>query len=203
MAYIPELEQIRKRQIIMAALRVVAREGYFHLSMEKVAREAGLSKGGVAHYFSSKKTLFMEVFVRFFENIFERAQRTLKEIDNPLEALTSFVWLYNWKDPLVNEGYGILFDFMSLAARDQDFQEIFVEWVERWCLLLREILIQGKEKGVFKEDMDEEILARCISAIYQGIGERWYLSSKRHSTRWAKEALERAIYSLIHPYLNK
>ncbi len=56
----------REKEIIEAALRVVAREGYYNLSMEKVAKEANMSKGGIAHYFSSKKKLFKAVFVKFF-----------------------------------------------------------------------------------------------------------------------------------------
>ena len=78
------IEEIRKKQIIDAALRVVAREGYYNLNMEMVAKEAGLSKGGVAHYFKTKKELFKSVFIKFFEDIFIRGKNEMNKVKDPI-----------------------------------------------------------------------------------------------------------------------
>jgi len=197
------LEDIRKNQIIEAALRVVARQGYYNLNMELVAKEARMSKGGIAHYFKSKKDLFKAVFVRFFETIFIRSQNTLGRIKDPIEKLVSFVWLYDWNDKDVFTGYPILFDFMSIASRDEDYKEIFTSWIESWIQLLKGCLIEAKDMGILNPQMNEDDVARVISALYQGIGERWFLSPDRHSTNWAKSFLRQGVYGLIGPYLLK
>ncbi|GAB6888511.1 hypothetical protein JCM13304A_20100 [Desulfothermus okinawensis JCM 13304] len=191
----------REKEIIEAALRVVAREGYYNLSMEKVAKEANMSKGGIAHYFSSKKKLFKAVFVKFFDMIFLRSKNTVKEIDDPIDKLVSFVWLYNWDDPDVFTGYPILFDFMSIASRDEDYREIFISWVNSWIDLLKDALKEAKEKGIIKKELDEDATARTISAIYQGIAERWYLDRENHSTNWAESELKKSVYGLLKAYL--
>ena len=194
------LEEIRRTQIVEAALRVVSREGYYNLNMEMVAKEAGMSKGGVAHYFRTKRELFKTVFVRFFENIFERGKKVLRSIDDPIEKLVSFVWLFDWEDRDVYSGYSILFDFMSIAARDEEYREIFCSWVDSWIRLLRDILVEAKNRGIIMNELDEDEVARAISALYQGIAERWFLMPEAHSTEWAVKFLKEGVYGLLRPY---
>ncbi len=83
--------------------------------------------------------------------IFLRSKNTVKEIDDPIDKLVSFVWLYNWDDPDVFTGYPILFDFMSIASRDEDYREIFISWVNSWIDLLKDALKEAKEKGIIKK----------------------------------------------------
>lgn len=47
----------RKLDILNAASKIVAEKGIFHLTIEAVAEEAGISKGGLLHYYKSKEVL--------------------------------------------------------------------------------------------------------------------------------------------------
>jgi len=50
------------RETVLAAARdVISREGASHLTMEAVATEAGVSKGGLLYYFPSKDALWREL----------------------------------------------------------------------------------------------------------------------------------------------
>ena len=51
-------EEVRRQQILDAALRAFSRDGYDKTSMARIARDAGLTKGGVYFHFSSKEELF-------------------------------------------------------------------------------------------------------------------------------------------------
>ena len=57
---------------------------------------------------------------------------------DPLDKVLSFIWLYNWEDPLVNIGYPMLFDAMSMAGHDTDYRALFHEWFDGWIELLGE-----------------------------------------------------------------
>jgi AcrR family transcriptional regulator len=54
----------RRRQILDAALAVIARDGYSAASVAQLAEEVGLSQNGLLHYFGSKEALFVEVLRR-------------------------------------------------------------------------------------------------------------------------------------------
>ena len=196
---IPELEAIRKAQILEAAMGSIAQSGSANVTMADICRAAGLSKGGLAHYYKSKRELFKEVFQAFFDRIFERGRDTMAGHDDPLEKVLSFTWLYNWEDPDVAVGYPILFDFMATAVHSPEYREIFDGWVRNWLALLTDAIELGQAQGQFK-GIDAHEAARVISAIYQGIATRWFLAPDMHSTRWAKTSLKRAVTALLTSY---
>ena len=76
--------------------------------MDDICKTAGLSKGGLAHYYKSKNDLFKAAFQEFFQRIFIRGDETMSTFDDPLEQVLSFEWLYNAEDPDVDTGYPIL-----------------------------------------------------------------------------------------------
>ncbi|NLH47762.1 MAG: TetR/AcrR family transcriptional regulator [Myxococcales bacterium] len=50
-----------REQILKVALRLFAVEGYRQTSMEDIAREVGISKPAIYHYFNGKETLFRQI----------------------------------------------------------------------------------------------------------------------------------------------
>jgi AcrR family transcriptional regulator len=201
MAQNADLEAIRKAQIIDAALRTIAERGCANVTMDDICKAAGLSKGGLAHYYKSKTELFKAVFLEFFQRIFLRSDLTMSAFDDPLEQLLSFDWLYNARDPDVETGYPILYDFMSMAVHDQCYRDIFRDWVNNWVKLLKKAIELGQTLGRFR-NVDPESTARTISAIYQGMATRWYLAQSEHPTEWAVDSVRRSITGLLNSFEN-
>mgnify|MGYP000355140864 CR=1 FL=1 len=196
---IPELEAIRKAQILDAALRTIAEHGCANVTMDDICRTAGLSKGGLNHYYKSKNDLFMAAFQEFFKQIFQRGEDTMNLYDDPMEKLLSFSWLYNESDPDLHIGYPILFDFMAIAVHEHDYRKIFEDWIENWLALLKKALLLGQKQDRF-QGVDPDAAVMTISAIYQGIATRWYLAPDTHSTAWALDSLERSVRGLLASY---
>ncbi len=191
-----DLEALRKAQIIDAALRTIAERGCANVTMDDICKAAGLSKGGLAHYYRSKDDLFKAAFQEFFQRIFLRGEQTMAAFDDPLDKVLSFEWLYNFEDPDVETGYPILYDFMSIAVHDQGYREIFSDWINSWVRLLQSAIELGQTQGRF-QNVQSEPAARAISAIYQGMATRWYLARKEHPTAWAVDSVKRAIVGLL------
>lgn len=194
-----DLEDLRKAQILQAALVKISASGSASVTLEDIANEAGLSKGGVAYYYRTKDKLCKDAFHEFFERIFRRSKETLSSRTDPLEKLLSFEWLFNWDDPDVNLGYPVLFDCMAMAARDDNYRQLFHDWVQRWILILKEAVEEGVGSGAFPK-IDAEETARTISSIYHGIAVRWYLDPVSHDSQWAVRAFTSSITALVkHP----
>jgi len=194
-----DLEALRKAQIIDAALRTIAERGCANVTMDDICKASGLSKGGLAHYYKSKNDLFKAAFQEFFQRIFLRGEETMSTFSDPLDQLLSFEWLYNFKDPDVETGYPILYDFMSIAVHDQGYREIFSDWINEWVRLLKSAIELGQSQGRFT-NVQSEPAARAISAIYQGMATRWYLARAEHSTTWAIDSMKRAIIGLLDTF---
>jgi len=190
------IENLRKEHIIEATIRAISRQGMHNVTLEDIAREAGLSKGGIAHYFSSKDELFTMAFREFFAIIFKRSRETMDMYSNPLDKVLSFSWLYNWNDPDVNLGYPLLFSCILMAVHNNEYRKIFHEWVNNWISLLSEALELGVREGDFIVE-DIESTARAISSVYNGLATRWYLDGKSHSTEWAVASFKKIITCLV------
>lgn len=54
-------EQVRA-QLLKVAIELIVSEGYQSLTLDKVARRAGVSKGGLQYHFSSKAALLEDVY---------------------------------------------------------------------------------------------------------------------------------------------
>ena len=200
MSPIPELEAIRKAQILEAGLKTIAERGSTNVTMDDICRAAGLSKGGLAHYYPSKYELFKSVFAEFFDRIFQRGRDTMARFDDPLDQVLSFDWLYDANNPDMAIGYPLLLDFMAVSVHDSEYRKIFHNWIENWVTLLQGALTEGVERGQFK-GLDPEDTARTVSAIYQGVAIRWYLAPDTHSTEWATSSFQNAIRRLLVPHM--
>jgi AcrR family transcriptional regulator len=201
---IPELEIIRRAQIMEATIATISENGYANVTMDDICRAAKMSKGGLAHYFKSKNDLFKAAFKEFFNRIFDRSRETMEQFSDPIKKLLSFDWLYDANDPDAMLGYPILFDCISIAAHESgsDYKKLFHEWVDNWIVLLKAALDEAIELGILKQ-LDSESTARTISAIYNGMATRWYIDRDGHSSQWAIDSYTNAINGLLAPYLNK
>ena len=203
MASIPELETIRRTQILDAAIDVMAKNGSANVTMMEVADAAGLSKGGLAHYFKSKDELFKESFKYYYGAIFQFFQKAMDQCEGPIEKLLGFgMPLFNRDIPQVTVAYKILYDLVSLAAHNEEYRHLFCEWIDEWLALKKKALDEGVKKGMLRPH-DTQSLAMTISSIFQGITTRWYFNPESHTQEWAEKAFEEAIRSLLLPYLIK
>ena len=82
----------RSRDDILAAARtVLLRDGISAVTLEAVAREAGLSKTGLYYYFASKELLIFELMFGIWESQGERIRDAVEEVDNGPAALATII----------------------------------------------------------------------------------------------------------------
>ncbi len=186
----------RRPQILDAALRVIAKQGFQNTTLDTVAKEAGRSKGGIVHYFPTKDEIIKSAVIEFYERIFQRGKVTRDRFDTPLERILSFEWLFNHDDPDAETGYRLISDFMCLASQNDEYARLYADWVKGWIFFVEEDIKAGIRNGDFKV-CDVEGTARLISAIYDGISHRWHLDPSHHSTEWAKRSLRQSVTKLL------
>ena len=85
------ISDIRRRELRAAAFRVLQREGVSGTTLEKVATEAGASKGIVLHYFRSKAELFEQVMREANLVLRDRIVLRLASARSPQERLKAVI----------------------------------------------------------------------------------------------------------------
>ncbi|OIQ62510.1 TetR/AcrR family transcriptional regulator [Neomoorella thermoacetica] len=69
----------KRRQILAAAVSVFADRGFHQARIADIAAAAGVGKGTIYEYFSSKKELFQQLLVHIFHTYLEHLRRVCRE----------------------------------------------------------------------------------------------------------------------------
>ena len=80
--------QQRAAQIIDAALRCLARDGYAATSIQRVADEAGVHKRVVLYYYGSREGLFDHVVRHLGARLFNPVRQKLEGLEGPADIVT-------------------------------------------------------------------------------------------------------------------
>lgn len=86
-----KIRDIRRQELRRAAVAVMQREGASGTTLEKVAQEAGASKGIVLHYFRNKQHLFEEAMREANAGLRQHVVIKLNAADTPLQRIWAVI----------------------------------------------------------------------------------------------------------------
>lgn len=75
----PSRSERTRKAVIRAALAIIARDGPGRLTLDAIARESGISKGGLTHQFRSKDAVLRALLEHQIERFGELAQKHMAE----------------------------------------------------------------------------------------------------------------------------
>jgi membrane fusion protein (multidrug efflux system) len=86
-----------RESILDAADKIVAREGALHMTLDAVAAQAGVSKGGLIYHFPSQHDLLLAMITRFTEQVDARRSRLRASLPGT-GARDVLAHILNWSD---------------------------------------------------------------------------------------------------------
>ncbi len=158
-------EEVRRMQILQAAAYAFSTDGYDKVSMARIARDAGLTKGGVYFHFSSKE----EVFTAMVEAELTRRWGALQEMSVRLEgepAVLALQEVLDWWFAL-DEGPNLLTPGILAACIGMERpRQAFVEQMERVTDLLAQLI--GRLMRDLGVESDPRELAELLMMLRAG-----------------------------------
>ena len=164
----------RKREsIIQAAARVFARKGFFSASVAEIATEAGVGKGTIYGYFSSKDDLFFAVFEWIAETSWTQARIGVSALGataaDKLRALSRSL-LDQWAD--MSEFFGLIMEFWSASASSQHrerFMDMFRQIYSNFRGIVSGLIREGMDRGEFRKDVDSDAVAAALVGTWDAL----------------------------------
>ena len=155
--------EVRRAQILEAALECFATRGYHRATMDDLARASGLSKGSLYWHFSSKEEVFLALFDRFVQGIFDAWSQLETEGRSSLEVVRalgeiSMERLASGALPL-----GAWAEFLLQPKVRERYAAILRQSRDLLAVLVR----QGIERGEIR-DLDPEGIAVALTAAMEG-----------------------------------
>lgn len=102
----PELEKYEKftekgqkkiTEICQAAAKVFYQKGYLSATLADVANAAGLTKGAIFHYFSTKEELLFLILYRYTDTALRELIENLESFNSPNDRIFTYIYLFTMK----------------------------------------------------------------------------------------------------------
>ncbi|MEU0513417.1 helix-turn-helix domain-containing protein [Amycolatopsis sp. NPDC006125] len=170
--------EVRRAQIVAAARRCFAREGFHQTSMPDIAQEAGVSVGAPYRYFASKEEIILELAGDAFHLLFEPVARLVQgeKVATVADLVAASIGPAARDTALDAAGQPVPVDEL-LRCAVQAWGELLVheglhrravEGFENVRQSMAEVLRHGQAAGTVPTGLDPERGARVVLALLHG-----------------------------------
>jgi TetR/AcrR family transcriptional regulator, fatty acid metabolism regulator protein len=169
MAKAPPID--KRRQILDAAVRVFARQGFHSTRVSDIADEAGVAYGLVYHYFKSKDQVLNELFSERWSLLLAAIEETDREGPSPREklaAVAAFIVDSYRHDP---ELMKVIIVEVTRAANS--FGRTHLPEIRSAYESIAKIVADGQEAGAFRRDIDPTFASMSFYGAIEQLLSGW------------------------------
>jgi len=162
-------------KIIEAAVDIFAQKGFHETTMKEIADAAGVGKGTIYIHFKNKDHLFSEILDNGIDNLAQYVENEINNIVSPGEKLKRAIKAqleYFSK----HEDF-CLFLFREVWGYRQDLKDKIIKLHNKHTVIIKEIIAEGIENGVFNMDDENTVSASIVGMIY-GAAVHWFMFSE-------------------------
>ena len=167
-----------KGRIVSAAWKLFYRFGYDDTTIDDIVEASQTSKGSFYHYFSTKADLLGSLSY-LFDSKYEELVETMDRDMDPIEKLLF----------LNEELFLMIENTVPCNLLTQLFASQLTVKGERHLLdqdrtyykLLRQIAVEGKEQGLFRDDQTVNDITRAYAMYERAVMYDWCISSGNYS----------------------
>jgi TetR/AcrR family fatty acid metabolism transcriptional regulator len=172
----PESENNYKAsRVLKAATDEFARKGYNKATMVDVGQAAGVAEGTIYEYFKSKQDLLLSIpMVKF-----QYYRQSLEECLSPEQPLARLKNLIGQHFCILSSDPEFLTVFLSDIKLNKNFYvsgsyPYYLDYIQP----LFQLLDDGKQKGVFRPEVDNRIYRHLFIGSFTHMAVRWFLRGK-------------------------
>ena len=159
--------------ILRAATDVFAEQGFAAVTVAEIANRAGIGKGTVYEYFTSKEELLFAVFEWINERIFERIR---EELDEGGTTLQRFQRLLDLGAEITRDQVdmqAVVLDFWA-ASRGTKSEERYNQacrtTFRAYRRLIADVVREGQANRELRPEVDADAVATMVVAAMDGLG---------------------------------
>ncbi len=166
--------------VLASALKLFVSRGYRATSIDNIAREAGLTKGAIYFYFKGKSALLLSLIAEssaLHQAAFTRMQ------ESRLNASAQLELFIDWAAEVgaLNNELLLLPILMSMESSidDKEVESSLAQLYDVFHAEMERVVCQGREEGVFVQDLFPREQAAVLVAFTDGMLLEWFRRSNQ------------------------
>ncbi|HZG60761.1 MAG TPA: TetR/AcrR family transcriptional regulator [Anoxybacillus sp.] len=179
------------KQIIEAAVIVIAENGYHQAQVSKIAKQAGVADGTIYLYFKNKEDILISLFQEKMGNFIEKIQKEIEGISSPTEKL--YVLIEKHFQLLAADRHLAIVTQLELRQSNKELRLRINEVLKGYLKVVDGILIEGIEKGEFRQDLDIRLARQMIFGTIDETVTTWVMNEQKYDL----VALAKPVHQLL------
>jgi AcrR family transcriptional regulator len=158
--------EIRREEIVLAALTLVANQGVKSMTIERIGRMVGLVPSAIYRHFNNKAAILKAVLGLIGERMRNNAIEVNKENSNSLEAIRKLLMR---QVQLIMEFSAIPQILFSeeVYRENQELKAALHNMIKGFLNALTEIVERGQQDGRIRSDMESRRIAIMFLGLFQ------------------------------------
>jgi len=161
----PQKRDERRRQILQAAGRCFARDGFRGASISDICKEADISPGHLYHYFENKEAIVKEIAEASVAEADMHLELMSSEVD-PINTLVSKVEMARARQR--DATHFLVFDMLAEAGHDPSIAKILRDSNRAMRSRLAAFLKKGQDGGYVDRTLDPDLAAAVLISAVDG-----------------------------------
>ncbi len=166
-------------QILEAAQKVIAENGFHGSQVSKIAKEAGVADGTIYLYFKKKEDILISLFEERLGDLVGRFKARLEDTATADEALRAICEIhYSVLEQNIHLAYVTQ---IELRQSSLELRKAIGLTVRPYIQLIEQILEKGVREGAFRDNLDIKLTRHLIFGAMDEAVSSWLISGQKFS----------------------
>ncbi|AXH99386.1 TetR/AcrR family transcriptional regulator [Sporosarcina sp. PTS2304] len=165
------------KQIVDAAVVVIAENGYHQAQVSKIAKEAGVADGTIYLYFKNKEDILISVFQEKM-GIFSENIHVILEKDLPISEKLLLVIESHFR-VLQEDPHLAIVTQLELRQSNRELRFQINNILKEYMFLLDELLKSGMETGELSPDLDLRLARQMLFGTMDETITSWVMNEQK------------------------
>lgn len=164
--------------IINAAIKVIAKYGYYRSQVAKIAQEAKVADGTIYLYFENKDDILISLFKEKIGQFVNKIESQLHSNQSPVDQLYQLIRLH--LEYLESEPELAVVTQLELRQINPKLKKNINQILKRYLQVIDQIVKEGMEGGVFRPDLDIRITRKMIFGTLDETVTSWIMDHRKY-----------------------
>ncbi|MEH7379726.1 TetR/AcrR family transcriptional regulator [Bacillus sp. JJ1533] len=179
------------KQIIDAAVVVIAENGYHQSQVSRIAKQAGVADGTIYLYFKNKEDILVSLF---HEKMGEFIEKIESEIAGKSTAAEKLLTLVEKHFQLLSADHHLaIVTQLELRQSNKELRHRINEVLKGYLRMIESIIQFGKENGEFNPNLDVRLARQMIFGSIDETATTWVMNEQKYDL----SALAKEVHTLL------
>ena len=179
------------KQIIDAAVIVIAEYGYHQAQVTKIAKQAGVADGTIYLYFKNKEDILISLFEEKMGEFVEKIEEEIAGVQSASEKLSLLINKHF--EILSSDPHLAIVTQLELRQSNKELRLKINAVLKGYLALVDGVLKEGMDNGEFKSDLNYKLARQMIFGTLDEIVTTWVMNEQKYQL----QSLSKEVHNLI------